>query len=252
MIRTLIIEDEEPAYLRLKKLLNQIADDIEVVDWLDSIESAIKWFAVNKAPDLLMLDIQLADGLSFDIFKNIPIDSFVIFTTAYDEYAIKAFELNSIDYLLKPIDAEKLSKSIEKYRKLNTPTPQFNINELVSIIEGKKSAYKKRFLINMGSKIKSVETKDIAYFYVLEKCAFLSTNTGKSYPVDFSLDKLEAVVDPEFFFRINRQNMVNYHFIEKISVFSKSRIKIETQPKNEHELLVSSNKSHAFRLWLDR
>lgn len=252
MIKTLIIEDEEPAYIRLKKLLEQSADDIEVIDWLDSIESSVKWLAKNEAPDLLMLDIQLADGLSFDIFKQIPIESFVIFTTAYDEYAIKAFELNSIDYLLKPVKAEKLALSIEKYRKLNAPSPQFNINELVSAIEGKKSAYKKRFLINMGSKIKSVETKNIAYFYVMEKSAFLCTIENKHYPIDFSLDKLESLLDPEIFYRINRQNMVNYNAIEKISVYSKSRIKIETNPISEHELLVSANKSHNFRMWLDR
>ncbi len=252
MIKALIIEDEEPASVRLKNLLANVAPDIEVLNCLDSIESSVEWLKSNLAPDLIMLDIQLADGLSFDIFKQVDIYSFIIFTTAYDEYAIKAFELNSIDYLLKPIDKLKLERSIAKFRKLSKPAPQLNINELISAIESKKSNYKKRFLINIGSKIKSVETINIAYFYVLEKCTFLKTIQGKNYPIDFSLDKLELLINPDLFFRINRQNIINYNVIEKISVFSKSRIKIETIPQNEHELMVSANKSHSFRMWLDR
>lgn len=252
MIKTLIIEDEEPAVIRLKSLLVDVAPDIEIIDCIDSVEDAVKWFENNNDPDLLLLDIQLADGLSFEIFKHVSIESFVIFTTAYDEYAIKAFELNSIDYLLKPIDKSKLKNSINKFRKLNSPTSQISINDLVSAIEEKKSNYKKRFVINMGSKIKSIETKEIAYFYVLEKSTYLKTIQGRDYPIDFSLDKLESLINPELFYRINRQNMINYQVIEKIHVFSKSRIKIETNPKNEHELLVSANKSHNFRLWLDR
>lgn len=252
MIKTLLVEDEEPAAIRLSNLLHEIAHDIEIAAWVESIEAAVKWIKENPSPDLIMLDIQLADGLSFDIFKQVQIESFVIFTTAYDEYAIKAFELNSIDYLLKPINKSNLENSIKKFRKLSKPAPNFNINELITAIEGKKSNFKKRFLINIGSKIKSVETKDIAYFYVLEKNAFLKTKEGKNYPIDFSLDKLESLIDPEYFFRISRQNIVNYAFIDKISVFSKSRIKIETLPKSEHELLVSANKSHNFRIWLDR
>ena len=252
MIKTLIVEDEEPAAIRLKKLLNEVADDIEIVNWVDSIEGAVKWLKVNPAPDLLMLDIQLGDGLSFEIFRQVQIESFVIFTTAYDEYAIKAFELNSIDYLLKPIDKEKLDRSIVKFRKLKSPTSQLTINELIQTIESKTGNYKKRFLINMGSKIKSIETKDIASFYVMEKSCFLSTLEGRSYPIDFSLDKLEGLLNPDLFFRINRQAMVNFHAIDKISVFSKSRIKLELNPKNEIEMLVSANKSHEFRMWLDR
>jgi len=252
MIKTLIIEDEEPAIIRLKKLLNEVAEDIDVIDSLDSVESAVAWLKHNPAPNLLLLDIQLADGLSFEIFNQVTVDSFVIFTTAYDAYAIKAFELNSIDYLLKPIDKNKLKFSIEKFRKLNTPHNSININELVSVIESKKSNFKKRFLINMGNKIKSIETQDVAYFYVMEKSTFLFTKKGRSYPIDFSLDKLESLIDPDLFFRINRQNMINFEVIDRISLFSKSRIKIETIPKNEHELLVSANKSHSFRLWLDR
>lgn len=252
MIKTLLVEDEEPAAIRLKKMLNQVADDIELLDWVDSVEGAIKYLENNDAPDLLMLDIQLADGLSFDIFKKVTVDSFVIFTTAYDEYAIKAFELNSIDYLLKPINKDKLERSLDKFRKLSTPTNHVSINDLIQTIEAKSGNYKKRFLINMGSKIKSVETKDVAFFYVMEKGTYLCTFQGKNYPVDFSLDKIEQLINPELFYRISRQAIVNYNAIEKINIFSKSRLKLETNPKSELELLVSANKSHDFRLWLDR
>ncbi len=252
MIRTLIIEDEQPAANRLVKLLTQLASDIQILAVIDSVQNGIAWLQNNPSPDLLFLDIQLADGLSFDIFKQVSVESFIIFATAFDEYAIKAFELNSIDYLLKPIDKEKLERSIIKFRKLNIPTPQFNINELIETIQSKKYLYKKRFLINIGSKIKSIETNNIALFYVLEKNTFMLTFEEKNYPIDFSLDKLENLIDSELFFRINRQYMINYRAIEKISVLSKSRIRIESNPKHTEELLVSSNKSHPFRLWLDR
>lgn len=252
MIKTLIIEDEEPASIRLAKLLNEIAPDIDIIGNIESVEGAVNWLNNNNKPDLIMLDIQLADGLSFDIFKQVTVDSFVIFTTAYDEYAIKAFELNSIDYLLKPIDKTKLKHSIAKYRKLNSPTPQININDLIDSMSAKTKNYKKRFLINMGSRIKSIETKDIAYFYVLEKACFLCTLQGKSYPIDFSLDKLENLINPDNFFRINRQTMLNIQAITNISIYSKSRIKITTEPVAEVELIVSANKSHSFRQWLDK
>lgn len=252
MIRVIIIEDEEPASKRLTKLINQLAPDFEILACLDSVKSSAEWLLTNPQPDLLFLDIQLADGLSFDIFKKINIESFVIFTTAYDEYAIKAFELNSIDYLLKPVNETRLQNSIDKFRRLSQSQTPFDINSLIASIAAKETSYKKRFLINMGSKIKSIEIHDIALFFVLEKSTFLTTTEGKNYPVDFSLDKLEVMVDPDQFFRINRQAIVSYSAIKNISVYSKSRIKIDINQKNDIDLLVSTHKSHAFREWLDR
>jgi DNA-binding LytR/AlgR family response regulator len=198
-----------------------------------------------------MLDIQLADGLSFDIFKKIHIDSFVIFTTAYDEYAIKAFELNSVDYLLKPVNKVKLEMSIEKFRKLKESKPKFDIEEVIQAIEGKKSGYKKRFAISIGSKIKSVEIRNISYFSSMEKNTFLGTFEGHEYPVDFSLDRLESMLDPETFFRISRQYIVNYKAIEKIAILSKSRLELLIKGAPE-PLLVSTAKTHSFRLWIDK
>ena len=251
MIRTLIIEDEEPAAQRLEKLLLETEPAIEVVGKLESVESSVTWLNENQHPDLLMLDIQLADGVSFDIFRKVKVDSFVIFTTAYDEYAIKAFELNSLDYLLKPIDKKKLSNSIAKYKKLRQPSPLINLNDLIESIEKKKTGYKKRFAISIGSKIKSMEISEIAFFYSLEKNTFLGTFDGHEYPVDFSLDRVESIVDPDIFFRINRQYIVNYRAIEKINVLSKSRLELRVSGTSG-ELLVSTAKSHSFRIWIDK
>jgi two-component system, LytTR family, response regulator LytT len=251
MIRTLIIEDEEPAALRLEKLLKEIDPQIEILDKLESIQSAVKWLEENKHPDLMMLDIQLADGQSFDIFKKVKVDCFVIFTTAYDEYAIKAFELNSIDYLLKPVNKTKLAGSIEKFNNLNRSKSPFDFNELIQAIESKRSVFKKRFAISIGAKIKSIETPAIAYFYSMEKSSFLGTFEGQEYPVDYSLDKLETMLDPEVFFRINRQYLINFGGIVKIHVLSKSRLELEIKGYKER-MQVSTAKAHAFRLWIDR
>ena len=253
MIKTLIIEDEEPAALRLEKLLTGLDPEISVLEKLDSIESSVEWLQNNPQPDLIMLDIQLADGLSFEIFRKVSLECFVIFTTAYDEYAIRAFELNSIDYLLKPIDKEKLSNSLQKFKKLKTSTsPKVNINELLETLEGKTKSYKKRFAVNIGAKIVSVEVSNIAFFYSLEKSTFICTRDNHHYPVDFSLENVEGIVNPDQFFRINRQFILNFAAIEKIHILSKSRIKIESNPPSEETLLVSTAKAHAFRLWLDR
>ena len=252
MIKTLIIEDEQPATVRLEKLMLELELEIEVLAKLDSVEASLNWLKKNAHPDLLMLDIQLADGLSFDIFKHMQVESFVIFTTAYDEYAIKAFELNSIDYLLKPIKKEKLASSLEKFKKLkDRNSPQFDVNELVAAIESKKTNYKKRFAISAGTRIKSIETDEVASFTSIEKSTFINTYEGKTYAIDFSLDKLESLLDPDRFFRVNRQCIINFSAIEKISVLSKSRIEVKLSGSAE-EVMVSTAKAHGFRLWLDK
>jgi DNA-binding LytR/AlgR family response regulator len=252
MIRTLIIEDEKPAALRLEKLLIEIEPEINILAKLDSVESSVNWLISNTPPDLVMLDIQLADGLSFEIFKKTNIDCFVIFTTAFDEYAIRAFEVNSIDYLLKPIDKSKLIKSINKFKKLRSDNPRIDFQQLINTLEGEKKKYKKRFLINVGNKIKSIETREAAYFYSLEKSTFLCTHENHHYPLDFSLDSLEVLIDPDDFFRINRQYIINFTSIGKIHILSKSRIKVEMIPPASDTLLVSTAKAHGFRQWLDR
>jgi two-component system, LytTR family, response regulator LytT len=252
MIGTLIIEDEEPAAVRLKKLLKSLAPDIEILGTIDTVEAAVNWFNNHPQPDLVMLDIQLGDGLSFEIFRKTVIDSYIIFTTAYDEYAIKAFELNSIDYLLKPVDETRLSVSLQKFRKLESGKHNFNINKLLEEIENRKDSFKKRFVVSIANKIKVVETGDVAYFYSKEKNTFLCTRDNKHYPLEFSLDHISELLNPEIFFRINRQYIANFNCINKIDILSKSRIRIETNPPSGEEILVSTSKTSEFRSWLER
>jgi two-component system, LytTR family, response regulator LytT len=252
MIRTLIIEDEVAAAQRLERMLQRIEPAINTLAILDSIRSTVEWFRVNPPPDLLMLDIQLGDGLSFEIFRKVQVDCFVIFTTAYDEYAIKAFELNSIDYLLKPVDEQKLRQSIEKFKKLRTGTPVPDMEKLLKLVESRQERFKKRFVVSVADKIRLVETKDALFFYALEKSTFLCTSGNIHYPVDFSLDQLETLLDTEQFFRVNRQYIISYAAISKISILPKSRIGLETTPPVEGGIVVSSARSHEFRKWLDR
>lgn len=252
MIEALIIEDEFNAAERLKKLVESLEYDIQVIDLLDSVESSVNWFQSKKHPDLVFFDIQLADGVSFDIFKKVKVESAIIFTTAYDEYAIKAFEVNSIDYLLKPVNIDKLNKSLEKYTSLRPVSSMVDIQSLMQIIEVQKKKYKNRFLINAGSRLKSVEVTEVAYFCSVEKSTFLCTSENKTYDIDFSLDRLESMLDPDQFFRINRKFIINYKAIKDISIFSKSKIKLRIIPEPEEEIIVSNAKASVFRKWLDR
>ncbi len=251
MIRTLIIEDEQAAAERLEKMLLRIEPAISIVGRLDSVEASVKWLQQNPLPDLLLLDIQLGDGLSFDIFRQVKLDCFVIFTTAYDAYALKAFELNSIDYLLKPIDELKLKLSLEKFNKLRTSHQTFNFEKMLAMIEGRKQEFKKRFVVSIADKIKMVETRDVAYFYSMEKNTFICTFDNMHFPSDFSLDHLESLLDPAVFFRVNRQYILHDTAIEQIHILSKSRIQIQTNPPVKEGIMVSSARTSDFRKWLD-
>ncbi len=251
MIKTVIIEDEEPAAKRMESLLKECEPEIYVVEVMDSVEAGVKWFQTNPSPDLLILDIQLADGTSFEIFEQVAIDSFVIFTTAYDEFAIKAFELNSIDYLLKPIEKAKLRRALEKYHRLKVSTSQDKIHRLLTLMDGKAKNYKQRFIIHAGSLLRSIETSKIACFYSTNKDTYLITEEGRSYPIDFSLDKVESLIDPKLFFRINRQVIIHFQAIKEVHVLSKSRIKLTPSFQFEEDLMVSKAKTRSFREWLD-
>lgn len=251
MVRVLIIEDEILAAQRLTKILAELAPDFEIVGQCDSIEMALEYFSNNNEPDLVFLDIQLGDGLSFEIFERIELHCPVIFCTAYDEYVFRAFELNSIDFLMKPINKEALAKSIEKYRKLNL-TKSIDYKQIVSWLQPNKAKFKQRFLVGAGASILSIKTEDVAYFYSVEGASFLVNNQNKSYAIDFSLDKVEEMLCPENFFRANRQFLLGFDSIKKIHIQSKSRIKLEIQPTPTCEVIVSKARTHEFRLWLDR
>lgn len=249
MKRVLIVEDELPARQRIIRLLSQVAPDFEIIGQFDSIESTVR-FLKTSTPDLILLDIQLGDGLSFEIFKQTEVLSPVIFTTAYDEYIFRAFELNSIDYLLKPIEPAALERSITKFRKYHQQLIPDQL--LMAGMTGKPDKlYKQRFLVGSGSSLLSVKTEDVAYFFSMGKSVFLMSKEGKSYDIDFSLEKLENMVSEKDFFRINRQFLVHISAIKRISVLSKSRIKVVMDPDFNSEVVVSNARTHQFRQWLD-
>lgn len=251
-MKTVIIEDEKLAQERLEELINQVDSSIEVTAKLASVEESIKWLKKNE-PDLIFLDIQLEDGLSFEIFDKVTIDVPVIFTTAYDQYAIKAFKLNSIDYLLKPIRKAELEEALNKYKNIKNSYLR-DFEDVFNSIMNKEISYKKRFLVQYGQKIKKIETEEIAYFYAMEKNVFMTTYEKSNYPVNYSLDKLTEILDPEKFFRINRKMIISFDAIKNMIPFSRSRIKIELNPPapKEVEALVSVERASSFKEWLDK
>ncbi len=250
-MRILIIEDEVYAAEKLEQMLLEINPSITVLAKLGSINESVKWL-INHTCDLIFLDIQLSDGISFSIFDQIAINTPIIFTTAYDQYAIKAFQLNSISYLLKPIRKIELEESLKKYQSLKSAFG-IDFDMLLANIQGREPDYKKRFLIQIGEKIKKVELSEIAYFFVLEKAVFMKTFQGNTYPVDYTLDKLESLINPEKFFRINRKYIVNMDAISNMSAYSRSRVKLELKPKAEDEFdtIVSIERSSDFKKWLN-
>jgi len=250
-MKVLIIEDEQPAAHKLIRLLEEADRNIEVIDVISSVEQATNWFATNPAPELIFMDIQLEDGLSFEIFENSEIKTPVIFTTAYNEYTLKAFKVNSVDYLLKPIAPEELKRAIEKYRIYHRPEADYS--KLESIIKQLQPQTKERFLIRIGEHYKSVPVSSIHSFFILERSTFIRTDKGRNYPVDYSLDKIEQMIDPKVFFRVNRNFIVNFYAIRDILVYSSNRLKIILVNQEEgEEILVSRERVAEFKEWMDR
>ena len=251
MINILIIEDEEPAANRLKKMLTELLPEANVLDNIVGVKSAITWFKQNSLPDLIFSDIQLSDGLSFEIFKNVEIQCPVIFITAYDQYAIDAFKVNSIDYLLKPIKKDDLQTAINKFKKLNRSEPSsLDINKLLEVFNQPKTNYKTRFIVRYGEHIKTIKIEDTAYFYTEDKINFITTKEGRRYTIDYNLDALESMLDPKTFFRINRQFIISIHAISEMFSYSKSRVLVKLNPPTKHETIVSTERSGGFKLWL--
>jgi DNA-binding LytR/AlgR family response regulator len=250
-MKVVIIEDESVAADKLEQLIHGLDPKIEIMAKIGSVREAVRWL-IHHSVDLIFLDIQLSDGIGFSIFENIHLNTPVIFTTAYDQYAIKAFKLNSIAYLLKPIREKELSESLTKFHTLKSAFG-IDFDRLMSQIQGREVEYKKRFLIQIGDKIKKIDLSEIAYFYVFEKAVYLRTNTGNSYPVDYSLDRLEDLLDPDVYFRINRKYMVGIHSIANMVAYSRSRVKVELKPKtaNEFDTIVSIERSANFKKWLN-
>lgn len=246
-MKVLIIEDEEAAARRLQKLLQEIEPDIEVEACLDSIESTLQWMESNQLPELIFMDIHLADGSSFELFNFTKIEKPVIFTTAYDQYALQAFKVNSIDYLLKPIKPAELEQAIAKFKQMRS-NAVFDYQELAKAMQQENQS--KRLLIKMGQTIRIVDLNDAAYFYTESKITFVVTKENKRYPLDFSLEKVEEMIDNQIFFRINRQFIVNVKAIKEMYAYSKSRVKLALEPPCDLDTVVSTERSPFFKRWL--
>lgn len=251
MAKAIIIEDEKPAARRLQRMLSKAG--IETNTMLHSVAEAIAWFNNNDHPDLIFLDIQLSDGLSFEIFEHIKTDSAIIFTTAYDEYALKAFKLNSIDYLLKPIDDEELEEAIMKFENTRKSSENINLEDLKSLLtqSGNSKTYKSRFTAQVGQHLKLVETTDIACFFSENKATYIHCFSGRNYPVDDSLEQLEEELDPEQFYRINRKCILNINAIKDIVSYTNSRLEIKLENFAEFQLIVSRERVRDFKAWLN-
>ena len=246
-MKVLIIEDETPAANRLSKMLTEIDPSVKIVDTIDSIEATLSWFENNVMPDLIMMDIHLADGSCFDIFTYKKVDCPIIFTTAYDEYAIQAFKVNAVDYLLKPLKQEELKTALEKFKTVFQTQKIFDYTQLATSMTPQ---YQERFLIKTGQSFRLVDIKEVAYFYSEDKITYVIHVNGKRYALDFSMDKIEGMVSPNSFFRVNRQFIINLTAIDEMHAHSKSRVKIILRPPSKQECVVSAEKSADFKKWL--
>lgn len=250
-MKILIIEDEKPAAKRLIKLLQEHFPEEELIGNIDSVTRAAAWLSENPDPDLIFCDIQLADGISFEIFEQTPVKSPVIFTTAFDQYAIKAFQVNAIDYLLKPIDPEDLAKAVEKFR-YRQIKPQVNLDLLKELLNTENKTYKTRFLVRFGEKIQSVPTEEIGFFFSEERVTFLQTFSGKKFVLDATLEQVEGQVNPKDFFRLNRKYIASFQAIEEVLTYSNSRLKVILRGCSDSDILVSREKVSELKDWLDR
>jgi DNA-binding LytR/AlgR family response regulator len=253
-MKILIIEDELQAVERLESLVRQLSPDSVIVAKLDSIKRSVEWLKGNSPADLIFMDIQLADGLSFEIFDKVEIKSPIIFTTAYNEYALKAFKVNSIDYILKPVDKTELSAAFKKYDVLvGKEMPQDKMIESIGYaMQMLTKKYKERFVIKVGEHLKSIDVRDILFFYSLEKATFAQTTEGRKHILDFTLDQLEGLIDPGRFFRINRKYFVAVDSIQDMISFTNSRLKLILKTNDDPEVIVARERVQQFKEWLDK
>ena len=250
-MKVLIIEDEQPAAQKLIRLLTEIDMSIVVVGIIESVEKATNWLRSHTPPDLLFMDIQLEDGICFEIFENTDIRTPVIFTTAYDAYSLKAFKVNSVDYLLKPIVPEELKKAIDKFRMVHHPKLDFTRIEMLINTLPKKT--KERFLIKIGEHYRSIPVSKINCFFIKERYNFINVDKGKNNAIDYSLDKVEELIDLKMFIRVNRNFILNFSAIQDVIAYSSSRLKVLlTNWDEKDEILVSRERVTEFKEWMDR
>lgn len=251
MIKAIIIEDELLTANRLKRLISKVREDIEIVAILQTVKETLEWLSTNDEPDLYFMDIQLSDGLSFDIFSEFDIQKPVIFTTAYDEYAIKAFKANGIDYLLKPVAIEDIKQSLMRYRQLNPVTAIPDLQLLLKDISANPTRFKNNFLIEWRDRLLTISKDEVAYFQLSNKLTHLVTLDNKPHVLSSTLDLLEKEVDPYTFFRINRQFIVSRKCIRQIHIYFGNRLKLVLSPQPDEDVIVSRDRVPDFKAWLD-
>lgn len=251
-MNVLVVEDEHPAAERIIRMLKKADRSINVTGIAESVEEAVNMIQIKPLPDLIIMDIQLDDGLCFEIFETIEVDTPVIFTTAYDEYTLKAFKVNSVDYLLKPVDEASLESALIKFRKLYYYDKDPFKRDFRQLINEFRNQYKSRFLIRTGEKYRSVQTGAISHFHINERSVFLCDSKGLDYGIDYSLDQLQSILDPRKFFRINRECIVNIDSIVLMYGYSSSRLQLTLKNLDKNELfIVSRDKVAAFKKWID-
>jgi DNA-binding LytR/AlgR family response regulator len=251
-MNVLVVENEHPAADKIVRLLKKLDKSIAVLDVIETVEEAINRLQENPQPDLILMDIQLDDGLCFEIFDTVNVDIPVIFTTAYDEYTLRAFKVNSIDYLLKPVDEESLRSALAKFNKLHADRDPFK-RDFRQLINEFRNQYKSRFLIRIGDKFRSVPAGEISHFHITERSVFLSDYNGRDYGIDNSLDHLQEILDPRKFFRINRECIVNIDSISLMYSYSSSRLQLTLKDREQNELfVVSRDKVADFKKWIDK
>ncbi|PZR37826.1 MAG: DNA-binding response regulator [Azospira oryzae] len=254
-MNVLIIEDEPLAATRIEKLVRELKPEAVVLDKLDSVKRSVAWFKSNTAPDLVLMDIQLADGISFQLFELCEVKAPVIFTTAYDEYALKAFKVNSIDYILKPVDKDELAAAFRKLEaRISVPavSPQKMMESIGHAMQMLTKKYKERFVIKVGEHLKSVEVQEVVFFFSLEKTTFAQTRDGRKYILDFTMDQVEGIVDPARFFRINRKYIIAVDSIHDMISYTNSRLKLVLKTSDDQDIIVARERVQEFKDWLDR
>jgi DNA-binding LytR/AlgR family response regulator len=253
----LIIEDELPTRRLIKDMVEEARPAWNIAGCTGSVEETVEWLKENPQPELIFMDIQLSDGTSFEIFDHITINSFIIFTTAYDEYAIQAFRVNSIDYLLKPIDQKKLEEAIQKYERLLKENPlqsasPIDYEELAKAMASGRTNYRSRLMVNLADGFQKINTSDVAWLVSSNKITTAVTFDRHYHVIDFTLDKLEKELDPTMFFRANRQYILNIEAIHKVENWFNGKLVVKTRPETEEKIVVSRERARSFKDWINQ
>ncbi|QDK82106.1 response regulator transcription factor [Spirosoma sp. KCTC 42546] len=252
-MNVVLIEDEDRTARQLERLLKKYDPTIHILAQLPSVSETVAWFRSNPLPDLAFMDIHLEDGLVFKVFEQQQLTLPIIFTTAYDEYMLKAFKVNSIDYLLKPVDYDELAAALDKFKSIRNQPATPDLSTILQLLQKPQTAsYRERFMISLGTKIHSVEVADIAYFYTEEKATFLVNRVGQFMPLEYSLDQLMGLLNPANFFRVNRQFLVARSAIQAIHTYSAGKLKLNLLPTPREEIFVSLSRLSEFKDWLGR